>query len=336
MSRPLKALMYSFKGGAGRTVTTANVAHQLSRTHDVLVVDLDVESAGTSVLFGVDAAVESGTCFSVQDVLCGVHRIERMNEEFLRRYYAASERPFDPETIRRDGDQSKDSHAGVSIEMDRVEFEECIWPFLHSAPREYGVKVIPARRMVTNADFVRRSSDSTKRFQTMLLQIEALAQVPDFILFDSAAGIQDTALLGLQSADILVIFARWSRQFMSGTVQVLKNWVAHPELDRLQRVLIVPTAVPGFMGEGRAPKVLEERRTEFRKAIGEINKRARKRWGRPEDWVAIDCEIPESDELKWDDRIISEATPANESMRDLVSAYRRLASRLEREREALT
>jgi MinD-like ATPase involved in chromosome partitioning or flagellar assembly len=336
MSRPLKALMYSFKGGAGRTVTTANVAHQLSRKHDVLVVDLDVESAGTSVLFGVDGAVENGTCFSVQDVLCGVHRIDRMNEEFLRRYYAASDRPFDPEILRRDGDDGTDNLSGASIDMDRDEFEECIWPFLHAVPKDFRVNVIPARRMVTNADFVRRSNDSTKRFQTMLLQIEALTEVPAFILFDSAAGIQDTALLGLQSADVLVIFARWSRQFMSGTIQLLKNWVTHPELDRLQRVLIVPTAVPGFLDEGRAPKVLEDRRTDFKKAIAEINKSAKKRWGRPEDWVDIDCEIPESDELKWDDRIIAEEPLPNEQMRSLVAAYGRLASRLEQEREALT
>ena len=73
-----KVSMYSFKGGAGRTVTTANVARILSaeRRKRVTVMDLDVESAGLSVLFGVDRKVESGECSTIQDVLRGFYAPE--------------------------------------------------------------------------------------------------------------------------------------------------------------------------------------------------------------------------------------------------------------------
>src|SRR5687767_604595 len=69
----LKVLMYSFKGGAGRTVSTANIARVMAieSGRRVAVIDLDVESAGLSVLFKIDRKVENGECGTIQDILRG-------------------------------------------------------------------------------------------------------------------------------------------------------------------------------------------------------------------------------------------------------------------------
>src|SRR5258707_3708857 len=68
----LRVLMYSFKGGAGRTVTTANVGYNLASAlaRRVLIIDLDMESAGAAVLFGTDGSLERSTeTLSIQDIL---------------------------------------------------------------------------------------------------------------------------------------------------------------------------------------------------------------------------------------------------------------------------
>lgn len=103
-------LMYSFKGGSGRTVTTANVAYLLaSEFHKrVLVIDLDVESAGSSVLFGVEKEVHEGKIWAIDDVLRG--------KEFA---------------------------------LHRADFESALWPRMHKrvfeAPSGGSLDVLPAR-----------------------------------------------------------------------------------------------------------------------------------------------------------------------------------------------
>lgn len=122
---------------------------------------------------------------------------------------------------------------------------------------------------------------------------------------------------------------------MKGTIQVLSNWVGHRELHRLQRVFIVPTAVPQFMLPGRAPDELERRLRKFEKDVRELNGMAKRdRKTLRDDWIVIESPIPESDDLKWDDRIVTDQ-PSTDGMRDLVAAYGLLAARLREEREAL-
>lgn len=65
-----RILMYSYKGGTGRTVATANVAaHLASRGNRVLCVDIDTAGPGMHVLFNVESGV------SIQDYLADPEQV---------------------------------------------------------------------------------------------------------------------------------------------------------------------------------------------------------------------------------------------------------------------
>ncbi len=300
-----KVSMYSFKGGAGRTVTTANVARILSaeRRKRVTVMDLDVESAGLSVLFGVDRKVESGECSTIQDVLRG--------------FYA----PESPGALP------------YSINLSKPEFPET-WRRLHVVPEGFNdVAIVPSRRILSESNEAAGAEREPKRkFGDFLIRLDQLPDGPDFILFDSASGIQSTALLALDSCDVLVVFFRWSRQFVRGTLQFL-SWLTefrnNNGLRRLSRIIVVPTAVPLIAPRADAVADVEARRADLANRVHKSNVEARE-----DDWIVLGPPIPEADAMKWDDCIIGHDTNVTESeLLAVVNAYRSLAGMLVTERD---
>lgn len=297
----LKVLMYSFKGGAGRTVSTANIAYALAKEKQkrVLVIDLDVESAGSSVLFEVDDDVERGDCWAIQDVLRG--------------YYVAST----PAATKKQGmlATQENESARVSINLNVKDFETRVWPKLHfqvwpaateSTPESSGgyLKFMPARRMLYSPEEVTGGLSATSSFQFLLKRIEALAAAPDIILLDSASGLQNTAMMGFAAANALMIFARWTRQFVKGTIQFVDEYVLSAVGRRLEAVLFVPTAVPRAQPSGKLLEELEKRRSTLEGHIWRANHDATRLFGKPEGWIRMAPAIGEADGLKWDDKIL--------------------------------
>jgi MinD-like ATPase involved in chromosome partitioning or flagellar assembly len=319
MRGSLKALMYSFKGGAGRTVSTANIAYILAKEKRkrVLVVDLDVESAGASVLFNVDDMVENDEDrWAIQDVLRG--------------YYVPPPREPDPSESRR-----------KSINLNVKDFSTRIWPKLHfdiwpppdtTAVDGAYLKLIPARRILYSSDEVKGGSSATSAFDFLMMRIDALPDPPDIILFDSASGLQDTALMGFERANTLLIFARWSRQFVKGSIQFVEKYVCSKVGRRLDRVFFVPTAVPSVKPTGRLAVELEERRKTLQSSIWLANDMATQKFGKPEGWIEIiDPPVSEADTLKWDDKILlgeGEEYVRDTHTQDLLSDYTRIADQL--------
>lgn len=299
-----KVSMYSFKGGAGRTVTTANVARILSaeRRKRVTVMDLDVESAGLSVLFGIDQKVESGVTSTIQDVLRG--------------FYA-------PETPGALAD---------TINLSTPGFPET-WRRIHVVPEGFsGVAVVPSRRILSESNEAGAERDPKRNFGHLLIGLDQLPDGPDFILFDSASGIQNTSLLALSNCDVLVVFFRWSRQFVRGTLQFL-TWLTefrkNNGLSRLSRIIVVPTAVPLSAPRADAAVDVEARRADLANRIHKCNVEARE-----DDWIVLGPPIPEADAMKWDDCIIGHDTKVTEpELLAVVNAYRLLADMLVAERE---
>jgi MinD-like ATPase involved in chromosome partitioning or flagellar assembly len=296
--------MYSFKGGAGRTVTAANIARILSveRRKRVTVMDLDVESAGLSVLFGVDRKVESGECSTIQDVLRGFY---------------APESPGAPPD---------------SINMSKPEFPET-WRRIHVVPEGLNdIAVVPSRRILSESNEAGADRITGRKFVDLLIGLDELPDGPDFILFDSASGIQNTALLPLNNCDVLMVFFRWSRQFVRGTLQFL-SWLTefrnNGGLRRLSRIIVVPTAVPLIAPRADVAGDVEARRADLANRVHQCNVDAR-----ADDWIVVGPPIPEADAMKWDDCIIGHDTNVTESeLLAVVNAYRSLADMLVTERD---
>jgi MinD-like ATPase involved in chromosome partitioning or flagellar assembly len=297
-----KVSMYSFKGGAGRTVTTANVARILSaeRRKRVTVMDLDVESAGLSVLFGVDQKVESGECSTIQDVLRG--------------FYA----PESPGAL------------ADTINLSTPGFPET-WRRIHVVPEGFNdVAVVPSRRILSESNEAGAEREPKRNFGNLLIGLDQLPAGPDFILFDSASGIQNTSLLALSSCDVLVVFFRWSRQFVRGTLQFL-TWLTEFRngLPRLSRIIVVPTAVPLIAPRADAAADVEARRADLANRVHKCNVEARE-----DDWIVLGPPIPEADAMKWDDCIIGHDTNVTQpELLAVVNAYRSLADMLVTERD---
>lgn len=312
-----KILMYSFKGGAGRTVSTANVAYVLAKElgKRVLVVDLDVESAGASVLFGVDKDVQDGRLWAIQDVLRGEHT-------------------------------SKVEHAGVvshkreKIQLYVKDFEQSIWTKLHRQVfRDEGrgsLDFVPARTIVTSSSEVKvGSKQGIEAFQRLQEKIDNLDSAPQIVMFDSASGVQDSALLGLRTCTVLVIFCRWSRQFVSGTEEFLRHYIVSRKaagVGRIHKVLVVPTAVPRTLPGGLLATELRARQERLKETLRLLNMEAERDWRKPGNWIELVEPIHECPALKWDDRVflMDVEYQRGEGVSEALQDYRLLADRLDR------
>jgi hypothetical protein len=317
--------MYSFKGGAGRTVSTGNVACMLAREFGrrVLLIDLDVESAGASVVFGLDDAVKGGEVWTLQDVFRGFH-----------------------ESVDRGGvDPRKES-----IEPVRKDFDTVLWPRLHrrmwprpgdsadgtrsAAPTNTSpfLDVLPAHVVLLSESEQRASSEEGRqRFTHLLRKVETMPGAPEYMLFDSASGQQASAMVGLMNCHIAVIFVRWSRQFIVGTTDFLKRYLCRRDFcSRILKVHVVPTAVPRLRPTGRLGDELQAREKRLRDDIALLNRQALEFGAKP-DWIEIAEPIHECEALKWDDRVflMEERDRAEEPSVNLVlEDYRKLARRL--------
>lgn len=217
----LKTLMYSYKGGAGRTVSTANIAALLAKEFKktVVCIDLDVESAGLAVVFGVSQSLGATGRHCMQDVL---------NRPAFR-----SEKEF--------GEWWPNLHFDIGS--------------------EYGIPkgkltFIPSRAAtIESVQWEGRAYESAREpLDDLLTRLRQLIR-PEFILIDSASGLTDAASVGLASSNCMVTFFRMNRQFLEGTIIAVE--FAVNRLEDIKKIILVPTAVPTIAdGERRFQEIL--------------------------------------------------------------------------------
>jgi MinD-like ATPase involved in chromosome partitioning or flagellar assembly len=302
-----KLMMYSFKGGAGRTVTTANVAYILASElgRRVLLIDMDVESAGTSLVFDLDASVREGACRSIQDILRGY-----------------------TEVVGRDGETRQEK-----IGLHPNTFEQVTWPQITREIPIQGngyLKVIPGQVILRGKDDTNSFDVGKSNFDRLCLRLDGMVEnAPQIVLWDSSSGQQETASMGLDCCQVLVVFVRWSRQFIIGTTRLLQEHVKARNT-KIKRVFIVPTAVPRQKPGGALGEQLERRERQFRDDISLINDAARKNFGARDGWVELLPAIYECDALKWDERVflLSPDAKSDPGVELALSDYRALAQRL--------
>lgn len=306
---PKKLMMYSFKGGAGRTVTTANVAYILASElgRRVLVIDMDVESAGTSLVFDLDRAVREGGCRTVQDILRGYSEVVGLDGEIKRE----------------------------SIGLHPSAFEQVTWPRIHRDVPVTGkgsLKVIPGQVILRGKDDAKSQFETGKsNFDKLLFRLDGMVEgAPQIVMYDSSSGQQETASIGLDSCQILVVFVRWSRQFIIGTTRLLEDYVADRAATKIKRVFIVPTAVPQQKPTGVLGEQLDRRERQFRDDISLINDSAQKNFDAKADWIELLPPIYECDALKWDERVflMAPSEKCDASVEQVLQDYRTLARRL--------
>src|SRR3972149_9658149 len=220
-------LMYSYKGGAGRTVSTANIASILAKDFNkkVVCIDLDIEGAGLGIVFNVHKEINSSKdrkC--LQDILCS---------------------------------------KGFKSAQD---FYANWWPGLHfDIGKQFSVPDLDGKLLFVPARFaahdaVPHAEETAMILESLLNEIKTQIK-PDYILLDSASGMGDWACMGFSLCDALVVFMRWSRQFMEGTIETIKFLQTSCYIVARQ-ILIVPSAVPALnVGNSKYDRILKSNQT---------------------------------------------------------------------------
>lgn len=212
----MKVISYfSYKGGAGRSTLAYNTIPLLIRNHiqptkdePVVVVDMDIDSCGMSLLLGInDADVAEDAC--VQYVL----------ENGCDMAVAGS--------ISQHGTLKKLIPVGNKF----------------GYPENEAVLFLPAKiNKNVSSDGASNYGDSGNPFkQSTDLFVEICENYNvSTIILDSASGSQATANVANEMADVVVCCMRPTIQFVNGTIRYLPK----PPVSGLKTFVLVPNVVP--------------------------------------------------------------------------------------------
>jgi cellulose biosynthesis protein BcsQ len=202
--------MYSFKGGAGRTVCTVNVAAFLAEklgvtaSNPLLLMDMDLDSAGLTVLLGQYDHFK-GNRFSTARLISGDFNFQITAEH-------------------------KEFFAKGLVDVSK----------LLGAPAKtiffLGTEIVGSISNIAHQDAAGLLVDFFKRCGQY-----------DFkgVLLDSASGLQEAAIACHQVSNVVVYCCRLSLQFIYGTGHQLKRFIEDcKKIGETPSIILLPVAVP--------------------------------------------------------------------------------------------
>jgi MinD-like ATPase involved in chromosome partitioning or flagellar assembly len=261
----MKTLMfYSYKGGAGRTVASGNIAVALAKLGKrVLIIDMDFEAPGLHDLFRVENTEKFVHRQGIQDYLRGTLTLDQLKEDVI--INLASEKGLKRQYSLPDN--------------------SCLL-YLMATPRATVVFSDESDLHPRMKDLIEFLSDTHKL---------------DYIILDSASGIRESYILSVQVCDLMMIFFRWSRQHIEGTLRLLKLMLKMEEMGQgiWKPFKLVASAVPK---EEEMEKLLDE--DLIRALKGAKNESIKKFKEILKEKGEIFFEIPEIVELKWRESVI--------------------------------
>ncbi|MBU2523413.1 MAG: ParA family protein [Nanoarchaeota archaeon] len=201
-----RVLSYSYKGGTGRTTSTANIAAALAQNHSVLCIDLDVDAPGLGILFGF------------YDNLRGIKDYNLYLQDYLTCEDPAS---FDIEKALID--VSKESGTGLKFNKT--------------------LKVFPSKiKYPKSISFT--GNTTAQRLESLLKKIEETGEF-EYIILDSPSGFGEMAAISMYVSEYILLFFRYCLQHVEGTIQI-SHFINKLALDYLPVATSVPRDNPGF------------------------------------------------------------------------------------------
>jgi cellulose biosynthesis protein BcsQ len=200
---------YSFKGGAGRTLCTANLvgllAHEIGATQDapMVLLDMDLDSAGLTIMLEQADAVGKRS-LNMSKIMSGKFSL-RGNEKI--------------EQLRQEG------MVDISAKVDAPPGSVL---FIGAEP--VGHKAEPGKASMGDS-------------MVALLEAFFACQV-SAVVMDCASGLQPVADLARQLSNLIVYCCRLTGQFLWGTNMELRLFVGSSSPDERPNILILPVAVP--------------------------------------------------------------------------------------------
>lgn len=195
----MKTLMfYSYKGGSGRTVAAANVAAALTQMGKrVAIIDLDFEAPGLQHVFGAEETQQYRNGTGVQHYLKGeVDLFELVNEVAIDLFALPS---------------------GPLIRFSPMLTDGALLVYVMASPK------------VTRVDA--QEPQVPVRMKKLIDKLGEVYSL-DYVILDAASGIRETYSLAADVSDEMVVFFRWSKQHVEGTLRLVKFMSRLKEFDQ--------------------------------------------------------------------------------------------------------
>jgi len=257
-------MFYSYKGGSGRTVAAANVAAALTKLgRRTTIIDLDFEAPGLHHVFGIEKTDQFKQGLGIQHYLRGDIGLDEIENHVAIDLLSVS--PYD------------------------------LWP----VPKGARLNYIMASPRVANVN----STDPQVgiRMKNLVDSLEG-DRGDDFVVIDAASGIRDSYSIAADVSKRMLIFFRWTRQHVEGTLQVVRYQKRLEEFNRAIPYNLVASASPDQEEISRIPDETE------RAVLLSVKEQIREKIERTLEqneatFPHIFEEIPELVRLKWQESI---------------------------------
>jgi MinD-like ATPase involved in chromosome partitioning or flagellar assembly len=257
-------MFYSYKGGAGRTVAAGNVAAALSKLGKrVLVIDMDFEAPGLQDVFRVENTSKFKQRHGIQDYLKGNLSLKELKDDVI---------------IDLTSEEGLLRHYSIPDNARLL--------YLMASPRT----------VVVFSD----DADIHPKMKDLIDFLEKTYKL-DYVILDAASGIRESYILSVQACNQMMIFFRWSRQHLEGTLRLLKLMMKMEEMQQgiWRPFKLVASAVPK---EEDLEKLHDE--VLIMALKGAKNEAKTKLKEELKDKGELFAEVPEIVELKWQESII--------------------------------
>lgn len=280
-------MFYSYKGGSGRTVAAANVAAALTKLGNrVAIIDLDFEAPGLQHVFSAEETPQFKSGTGVQ-------------------HYLKSE--IDVHELVND------------VAIDIFAKEGPLFKF--EVPAGSVLVYVMASTKVTRVDA--QEPRVATLMKNLVAKLKDVYQL-DYLVIDAASGIRETYSLAADVSDEMLVFFRWSRQHVEGTLRLVRFMSRLKEFDQ--------SWVPFKLVASASPKNAEiEALPDDDPLKDQLSRIKKNTKARIEEALAkcqvspttIFHEIPENLELKWRESITvfaGDDSPYEELARLLMQA----------------
>lgn len=288
---------YSYKGGAGRSVTTFNtlpfLAKELEASSEkpILVIDMDLDSAGITFLLNAEDSFKE-------------HERVGINE-----YFYGSDMPM----------------RNITTDFR----DHCFLKNAVDVSSSIGVEAGSVLFIGVNTDDVQDNYQGAA-LKTKLKEIKRACGKYDFgaVVFDSASGNQAIAHSLLEISDKVVVCMKATQQFRAGTFRYIEQMIDQEKLRDDVEITLVPVAIPD--GNTKLAGNLTYRSDAFTRIKRSLNLLEKVEVNRSFVESEEDFGIPEIERFKWEERNLHLMGYETLNSREQIAyeKYRRIAKGL--------
>jgi len=256
---------FSYKGGAGRSTSAANVAAELAkRGKQVAVVDADLGAPGLHYLFGVNAISDDPDYVGTHHLLNDMVRIDDIIDKSL-------------------------------IDIGKKHDDGRAWDF-----EEKGGKLMLLASSPNHIPPLEPDDYASRLAKTCLgvlrSRLDDLGY--DYLIIDSASGIGPAAGVCMDNSDTVLVFFRWTRQHVLGTAECVSE-LLQTDRSGIRSLRTVATSVPRddeleIISDMVLMKSLMISRSEYEQILQGVG----------DDGALPVAQIPEYIPFKWSERVV--------------------------------